>query len=67
MGRKTTVWILQATNCRDLYEKINSWLRKAKFKRKTESLPIATQNNAIKTMYIKAKIDNTQQNGKCRL
>ena len=28
---------------------------------------IAAQNNAIKTVYIKAEIDNTQKNSKCRL
>ena len=36
------------------------WLRKGNLKRETE-------NNAIKTNYIKAKIDNTQQNSICRL
>ena len=60
MGRKTTVWILQATKCwyyihedLDIAEKGNS-------QEETESLLIAAQNNAIKTNYIKAKIDNTQ-------
>ena len=33
----------------------------------TESLLIAVLNNAIRTNYIKAKIDKTQQNSKCRL
>ena len=28
---------------------------------------IAAQNNAIRTNYIKAKINNVQQNSKCRL
>ena len=28
---------------------------------------IAVQNNAIRTKYVKAKIDKTQQNIKCRL
>ena len=32
-----------------------------------ESLLIAVQNNAIITNHIKAKIDKTQQNSKCRL
>ena len=44
-----------------------TWLRKGNFKRKTESLLIASQNNAIKTNHIKARIDKTQQNSKCRL
>ena len=43
------------------------WLRKGNFKRKTESLLIAAQNNAIRTNHIKARIDKTQQNSKCRL
>ena len=41
--------------------------RKGNFKRETESLPIATQNNAIRTNHIKARIDKTQQNSKWRL
>ena len=36
-------------------------------KREIESLLIAAQNNAIRTNYIKARIDNTQQNSRCRL
>ena len=35
--------------------------------RKTESLLIGAENNAIRTNYIKAKIDNTQLNSNCRL
>ena len=48
-------------------EKIWTWLRKGNFKRETKSLPIAAQNNAIRTNQIKARIDKTQQNSKCRL
>ena len=33
----------------------------------TESLLIVAQNNAIRTNGIKAKLDNTQENSKCRL
>ena len=46
----------------------NTWtgLRKGNLKRKTESLLIEAQNNAITTKYIKAKIDYTQPNCKCR-
>ena len=43
-----------------------TWLRKGNFKRETESLLIAAQNNAVRTNYIKARIDKTQQNRKCR-
>ena len=34
---------------------------------KAESLLIAVKNNAIRTNHIKARIDKTQQNSKCRL
>ena len=36
-------------------------------KRETESPLIVAQNNRIRINYIKAKIDNMQQNSKCRL
>ena len=36
-------------------------------KRETESLLMAAQNSAIRTNHIKARIDKTQQNSKCRL
>ena len=39
----------------------------AKKGRETESFLIAAQNNAIRTNYIKARIDKTQQNSRCRL
>ena len=49
------------------HEKTRSWLRKGHFKRETESLLIAAHNNAVRTNRIKARIDKTQQNSKCRL
>ena len=39
----------------------------ANLRREAVSLLIAAQNNTIRTNYVKAKIDNMQQNGKCRL
>ena len=48
------------------HQKIWTWLRKGNL-RETESLLIATQDNAIRTNHIKARIDKTQQNSKCRL
>ena len=42
-------------------------IRKGNFKRETESLLMAVQNSAIGTNHIKARIDKTQQNSKCRL
>ena len=41
-----------------------TWPRKESHKRKTESLLIAGQNNAIRMNYVKANIDKTQQNSK---
>ena len=49
------------------HEKTWTRLRKGNFKRETESLLIATQNNAVRTNPIKARIDKTQQNSKCGL
>ena len=49
------------------HQKSWTWLRKGNLKRETESLLIAAQDNAIRTNHIKARIDKTQQNSKCRL
>ena len=49
------------------HQKTWTWLRKGNFKRETESPQIAAQDNAIRTNHIKARIDKTQQNSKCRL
>ena len=49
------------------HEKTWTWLRKGNIRRQTEYFLIAAQNNAIKTNHIKARIDKTQQNSKCRL
>ena len=43
-----------------------TWLRKGKFKREKEPLPITAQNNAVRANHIKSRIDKTQQNRKCR-
>ena len=44
-----------------------TWLKKGNFKTETESVLMAAQNSAIRTNHIKARIDKTQQNSKCRL
>ena len=49
------------------HEEIWTWLKKGNFRRKTQSLLKAAQSNVIKTNHIKARIDKTQQNSKCRL
>ena len=49
------------------YDKTWTWIRKGNFNRETESRLTAAQNIAIRTNHIKARIDKTQQNSKCRL
>ena len=49
------------------HENTWTWLKKGNLKRETESLLIAAQNNAIRTNHIKARIDKTQLNSRCRL
>ena len=48
-------------------DKTWTWLRNGNFKRGTESRLITAQNNTVRTNHIKARIDKTQQNSKCRL
>ena len=48
------------------HDKTRTWLRKGNFKRETEFLLIAAQNNAIRTNHIKTRIDKMQQSNKCR-
>ena len=49
------------------HDKILTWLKKGNFERETESLLIAAQDSTIRTNHIKARIDKTQQNSKCRI
>ena len=65
MGRKTNLRFKRLINNIPI-DKTWTWLRKGNFKRETESLLIAAQNNAIRTNLIKVRIDKTQQNSKCR-
>ena len=48
------------------HQKTWTWLRKGNLKRETESPLIAAQDNPIRNNHIKARIDKTQQNRKCR-
>ena len=66
MGEKT-LWPFKRLINSISHEKTWTWLRKGNLKRETESLLIVAQENAIRTNYIKARIDKTQQNSKCRL
>ena len=43
------------------------WLRSTGIKRETESLITAAQEQAIRTNVIKAKIDKTQEESKCKM
>ena len=49
------------------HDKTWTWPRKGNFKKETECPLIAAQNNAIRTNHMKARIDKTPQNSKCRL
>ena len=49
------------------HQKTSIWLRKGNVKRETESLLISALDNTIRTNHIKARIDKTQINSKCRL
>ena len=64
MKRKRTEWIVQERNWRDCTGKDTIWLKKGNHKSETEPLLIAAENNAIRTNYIKAKIDKRQLNSK---
>ena len=50
------------------HEKTWMWLRKGNLMRETEPLLIAVKKiNALRTNHIKARIDKTQENSRCRL
>ena len=61
MGRKTSLWTVQATNQQNLTQKIWTWLKKANLKRENDSLLKAAQNNAIRTNYVKLRRGKTQK------
>ena len=44
-----------------------AWLRNGTLRRETESLITAAQDQCIRTNYIKARIDKTQENSLCRM
>ena len=66
IGIKTTVWILQATNNRNFTQEDLDMTMKGKLLERNSSSSNSIQN-AIRTNYVKAKIDKMQQNSKCRL
>ena len=67
MGRKKLYGRFKRRINNISHDKTWTWLRKGNFERETESLLIAAQINAVWTNHIKARIDKTQQNSKCRL
>ena len=62
MGRKTTLWISQATNKQSLTRENLDIAKKGNLQREIEYHLIVAENNAIKTNYENARIDKTQQN-----
>ena len=67
MGRKTIYGRFKRLIYNISHDKTWTWLRKGNFKRETKSLLIVAEDSAIRTNHIKARIDKTQQNIKCRL
>ena len=61
MGRKQDYGLSKRQINNISHDKTWTWLREGNFKRETESLQISTQNNAVRTNHIKARIDKTQQ------
>ena len=64
------LWVKQLYISRDKQEKfmkIWTWLKKGNFMREPEYYQTAAQNNAIRSNYVKAKVDQTKQNNRCRL
>ena len=59
MGKKGIVCIFQRQTSEISHEKTWIWLKKGNLKKETESLLKAAQNNAIRTNYVKVKIDKT--------
>ena len=57
MGRKITHGRFKRLINNISDDKTWTWLRKGKFKRETESLLIAAQDNAVRANHIKASID----------
>lgn len=49
------------------FENNCDWIKDGTIKRTTESLIFAAQEQAIRTNYIKSKIDKTQEQGQCRM
>ena len=67
MDTKTITWtIYQAKNGKSKQKSVGT-TKKGCLKRTTETLIMAVEQHAVRTNNIKAKIDKTQQNSKCRI
>ena len=60
MGRKQLYGRFKRLIHNISHDQTRTWLRRGNFKRETESLLIAAQDNAVRTNHIKARIDKTQ-------
>ena len=67
MGKKQLYWRFKRQINNISHKNTWTWLRKRKLERETKSPLIAAQNNAIRTNQIKARIDKTLHNCRCRL
>ena len=67
IGRKQLYGHFKGQTSEISQKKIWTRQRNGNLMRETESLQIAAQSNAIRTNYIKARIDKMQQNSRCRL
>ena len=67
MGRKQLYRYFEQQTGEISHVKTWIWQQKGNLKRGPESLLIAAQNYTIKVNYIRANINNTQQNSRCRL
>ena len=65
MGRKTTLWRFQVKNKRHFTQENGDVAKKRNLKWETESPLIAAQNSAIRTKYMKARLDKKQLKRKC--
>ena len=67
MERQDLAWTIFEANGKCCRTKPMDVVKKAGLKRETESLIIAAQEQAIRTNLIKAKIDKSQHESKCRM
>ena len=59
-GKEITVDIPSDQKTQPHTRKLWTWLKKRNLMKETESLLLSAQNNAIRTNYVKARIDKTK-------